>query len=375
MTSALEYTHRLTNLLRRERDSMAEFLAELAEFDRLGLWTELGYRNLFDYLHRELGLSAGAAHYRKVAAELVRRYPEVLDCLRDGRICITSVVALSKVLTPENRHEVLPRFFNRSKREAQELAAELRPAEVVPQREVVTAFRPSAPPVRVAAPPAPMTAAVSAPTLDLPKDVVQPVEKSVTDGCCSRPDPAREPPAVTIEPLTADLSRLHITVPKRLLSKLDRARDALSNARPGASIADILEAGLDLVLDRAAKRRGLVAKPQAKLRPAKPDRVRASVVREVWKRDGGRCQFRLPNGEICGSTVGLELHHREARARGGGHTAEDLVLHCKPHHRFVTRQDFGDEWIDACVRRRRESSRRARARPGCPGGTNAGCGG
>jgi hypothetical protein len=156
-----------------------------------------------------------------------------------------------------------------------------------------------------------------------------------------------------VEPLTADLSRLHITVPRRLLSKLDRARDVLSNSNPGASIADILEVGLDLVLDRAARRRGLVAKPQAKLRPAKADRVRASVLREVWKRDGGRCQFRLPNGEICGSTVGLEVHHREARARGGGSTAKDLVLHCKPHHRFVTRQDFGDEWIDACVRRRR----------------------
>ena len=160
-----------------------------------------------------------------------------------------------------------------------------------------------------------------------------------------------------VEPLTADLRRMHITVPKRLLEKLDRARDALSHSKPGASIAEILEAGLDLLLDRAAKRKGLVAKPQRKLHPAKADRVRASVLREVWRRDGGRCQFRLPNGEICGSTVGLEVHHREPRARGGGHTAEDLVLHCKPHHRFVTRQDFGDEWVERCIRRRRERGR------------------
>ena len=169
MMNANDYMIRLSDLLRRERDSMAEFLAELAEFDRLGLWMQLGYRNLFDYLHRELGLSLGAAHYRKVAAGLVRRFPEVLDALRDGRICITSVVAISKVITPENQHEVLPRFYHRSKREAQEVAAEIRPADVVPQREVVTPLRRPAP--RAAIAPALMLAAPSA--LDAKQNVFQ----------------------------------------------------------------------------------------------------------------------------------------------------------------------------------------------------------
>jgi hypothetical protein len=159
-----------------------------------------------------------------------------------------------------------------------------------------------------------------------------------------------------VEPLTAELRRLHVTVPKRLLSKLDRARDALSHSKPGASTADILEAALDLLLDRDAKRKGLVAKPQSKLRPAKPGRVRASVLREVWKRDGGKCQYRLANGQTCGSTCRVEAHHREARAHGGGHaTADDLVLLCDVHHDLVTREQFGEDWIDRCVRERREA--------------------
>jgi hypothetical protein len=36
------------------------------------------------FLRRELGLSAGAAQYRKTAAELVRTFPEVEAALRDG---------------------------------------------------------------------------------------------------------------------------------------------------------------------------------------------------------------------------------------------------------------------------------------------------
>ena len=49
----------------------------------------------------------------------------------------------------------------------------------------------------------------------------------------------------------------------------------------------------------------------------------------------------------------MEAHHREARAHGGGHaTAEDLVLLCDVHHDLVTREQFGDDWIDRCLRRR-----------------------
>ncbi len=45
---------------------MADFLVALADFDRRRLWVDLGYSGLFMFLHRELGLSKGASHYRKV---------------------------------------------------------------------------------------------------------------------------------------------------------------------------------------------------------------------------------------------------------------------------------------------------------------------
>src|SRR6266568_704831 len=141
MNNALEETTRLARLLRTEQSALADFLLALAAFDRQRRWLELGHSSLFYFLHRELGLSKGAAHYRKVAAELVQRFPEVVEPLRDGRLCISSIVALAKVLTPQNRHEVLPRFFHCSKREAQAEAAAILPAEAAPHREVVTAVR------------------------------------------------------------------------------------------------------------------------------------------------------------------------------------------------------------------------------------------
>jgi hypothetical protein len=86
MDTARELTANLAALLRREHDAMADFLVALADFDGARRWTELGHTSLFWFLHRELGLSKGAAFYRKTAAELVQQFPEVIDPLRDGRL-------------------------------------------------------------------------------------------------------------------------------------------------------------------------------------------------------------------------------------------------------------------------------------------------
>ena len=104
-------------------------------WQRTGSWAT---RRLFDYLHRELRLSRGSAHYRQVATRLVVRFPEIVEPLRDGRLCLTTVIVLARVMTEANRHEVLPRFFGLSRQEAEQVAVEIRPVEVVPRRTVVT---------------------------------------------------------------------------------------------------------------------------------------------------------------------------------------------------------------------------------------------
>jgi hypothetical protein len=113
--AAHESSRRLAELLRHEQYGLAEFLVALAEFDRERLWLQLGHASLFSFLHRELGLSNAAAHYRKVAVGLIQDFPEVVEPLRQGKLCLTSVADLARAMTPENRAEVLPRFFHRSR--------------------------------------------------------------------------------------------------------------------------------------------------------------------------------------------------------------------------------------------------------------------
>jgi 5-methylcytosine-specific restriction endonuclease McrA len=367
--NAREYSNRLADLLAREHGAMADFLVALADFDRQKLWRELDYTSLWYYLHRELGLSKGGATFRKAAVELVQRYPEVVEPLRDGRLCISSVVELARVITPENRAVVLPRFFHRSFREAKVLSAELKPAAVVPQRDVVTMLR--APALAESTPreldlhggavmssnidvavqaPEPNSANPGEALATLRQDAAS---RTAPEFALAAPPTRRDP----VEPLAADAYRLHLTVSRKVMDKIEAARDALSHSRPNASLEEILEAGLDLVLAAQAKRNGLVEKPLKTPRASTGDHIPAHVRREVWKRDEGRCQWSFESGEICGSTYMVEVDHLHPKALGGAPTVENCRLACFGHNQLHARRAFGDAHIDEFARERSKPPR------------------
>ncbi len=69
---------------------------------------------------------------------LVRQFPQVLEAMRAGKLCISTIPEVARVLTAQNAASVLPRFFYLSRDDAKLLSVELAPRQVVPVREVVT---------------------------------------------------------------------------------------------------------------------------------------------------------------------------------------------------------------------------------------------
>src|SRR5512133_311054 len=363
-------TENLAALLRREHDALAEFLVALADFDQRRAWVEMGYASLFYYLHRELRLSKGAAQYRKVAAELIQQVPGLVEPLRRGELCLSRIIEAAKVVPAENWETVLPRFYGLSRREAMEVVAELQAHPAPPERTVITPVRAARCSSELHGVQAVSPAPGPLPLLDLRADTSPRTQLAPTTGwpvnppapvtgCPDQPEPAAGwpvnqparaseavPRPFEVQPLTAEQSRLHVTVSREFLRKLEAAQDALSHAMPDASPAEILEAGLELLLAQAEKRRGLVKKPQQKVRPAKGDHIPAHVRREVWKRDGGRCQYPLASGGICGATRHLELDHIHPKSLGGTSTADNLRVVCRPHNDLAARIILGDELMD-----------------------------
>jgi hypothetical protein len=348
---------RLAELLHREHDAMAEFLVALAEFDRAKGWRELGYAGLFPFLERELGLSKSAAFFRMKAAQLIQAFPEIVEPLRDGRLCLSTIAEVAKVLTPENREAVVPRFFHRSKQEAMEISAELAPVQDPPKRTVVTVVRRELP-------------GSEHPGLVLREtssQTVLPEELALAPSARSEALARMVAPRDEIVPLTGDLRRMHITVSRNFREKVEAAKMALSHSAPGASLEQVLEAGLDLILEKDAKKKALVAEP----RPAKdPNLLRfdtryipAEIRREVWKRDQGMCQWPLEGGGICGSTFQLEVDHIDGFQPGKPITAKDLRVCCDPHNDLHARQVYGDEYMKQFRRRGQRRSWDARLAP------------
>jgi len=249
---------------------MADFLVALSDFDRRRGWEALGYASLFAFLVAELGLSTSSTYWRQSAARLLQGFPELEGHLHQGRLCLTTTAELAKVLTEENKEAVLPRFLGISSREAKEIVAELQPWEAPPLRSVVTSAAPVArrfepppttasatqafPGTTAATPPAPAAGwPTPANTIDTDPESFRAPEIKMTQ-------PARGvTPHDEVVPLTADLRRLHITVSREFLQELEQARDGLSHAIPNATTEQVLQTALRLLLEKQARRRGLVS--------------------------------------------------------------------------------------------------------------------
>ncbi|BDG02721.1 hypothetical protein [Anaeromyxobacter oryzae] len=143
---------------------------------------------------------------------------EIVEPLEHGRLCLSTVGELAQVLTPENRDEVIPRFFHLSKQEARAVVAELKPVERPPQREIVTTVRAAAAaatPARAPEPAAALELCALAPACVVaPGSPAELLDAKVPARNVNAPIFRADQP--TFEPLTSELRRMHLTVTKRL---------------------------------------------------------------------------------------------------------------------------------------------------------------
>jgi 5-methylcytosine-specific restriction endonuclease McrA len=93
-----------------------------------------------------------------------------------------------------------------------------------------------------------------------------------------------------------------------------------------------------------------VKRPQRNPRPSKADHVSAAVKRAVWARDGGKCQWPVDGGGVCGSTTRLEIDHVVPRGKGGQSTVTNCRLTCKAHNLEAARVVYGEEVMGRYVK-------------------------
>jgi hypothetical protein len=385
-----ELLRRLAEMLRQSRRVEADLVAHVAEVDARRLYARSASPSMFAYATEVLHLSEAEAYLRIAAARASREHPILLAMLADGRLHLTAIAKIAPHLTAENREGLLARAAHKSKREIEELVADVSPRPDVPTVMRRLPERTG----RDGVAHGPGTQGSSGRELRL--DVARPgddrLESGVTAGAelrldgvagrgpglrldgvapqaerpagpCARPSQSQAPnPAVS--PLAPGRYKVQFTASAALRDKLERLRGLMRSSVPDGDLAAIIEQAVSEKLARLEARQfARTSRPRKTVASSdtspRTRQIPAAVKRAVHVRDGGRCRYVDEQGRRCGAHDRLEFHHRHPFGFGGDHSVGNIALVCQPHNHRLAEIDYGQQAMEAHRASRRTTGKRA----------------
>lgn len=333
---------RLTELVQQSRRVEVELVAHIGEVEARRLYAQYA-SSMFVYCTEVMHLSEHEAYLRIQVARASRKHPVLLEMLEDGRLHLSGIAVLHSHLTKSNRKALLKRAAHKSKRQIQELVAELSPKEDVPatvrklpERQVATktTSEHQLGPDRVdSSKPIPRKDIQESSSTFLPQSLLAPAKPAV------------------VTPVSPARYKIQFTASEQLRDKLERLKAFMRSSVPDGDLAAIIEEAVTEKLERLeSKRFGKAKKPRKSLKKAKtlPSSryIPAPVKRAVYERDKGQCTYVDPNGRRCTERHRLEFDHRKPYGRGGNHSVNNLRLLCKAHNGYFAEREYGKKVMD-----------------------------
>ncbi len=316
-----ELLRRLAEILQQSRRVESDLVAHIAEVDERKLYAREASPSMFAYCTDVLHLSEAEAYLRIAAARAARKHPMLLDMLGDSRLHLTGIALLAPLLTGENRDALLKRATHRTKRQIEELIAEMTPRPDVPAVMRKLPERPALRPDGVGAlglgP-----EKVSVPILELRPDAVE--------APASTPRASTPAPPAIVQPLSPGRYKVQFTASAELHDMLKRLQ-ALMGSR---DLAAVVQVAVTEKLERLERRRfAKTSAPRKGLRETdiSPSKryIPAPVRRAVSERDGYRCRYVDSQGRRCPERGRLDYHHRYPWALGGDPSPKNICLMCQ----------------------------------------------
>jgi hypothetical protein len=321
---------RLAEILNQSRRVETDLVAHIAEVDERRLYAREAFPSMFAYCTDALHLSEGEAYLRITVARASREHPMILPMLGEGRLHLSGIALLAPHLTAENRETLLARATHRSKRQIEELMAELAPRADAPSQIRRLPERPR---------PATLSDAPSGrmPTPDAMTPTPSGMGRTVT---------ALPPSPPVVEPLAPGRYKVQFTASAALHEKLQRLQALMRSQVPAGDLGAIIEAAVTEKLERLEARRfAATSRPRKHLSTTDTSpfsrRIPAAVRRAVHERDGGRCRYVDTSGRRCDERHRLEFHHLHPFGFGGDHRPENIRLMCRAHNERLAERDYG----------------------------------
>ncbi len=229
-----EVWRRFLALAAEERVVIADLIASVAEVERRCLVKEQKWPNLFEYCVYSLHWSESAAYRRIRAARAVRRYPIILEMLRDGRLHLEGVVILHAFIEDADFASLLLKAVGLTTKGIESLVADRR--RDPPVRDSMRFVGVSPPPVEAAEPPAALDFSPSSPRDEPSPPVDAPSSPAVV---CAPPPPA-----------SSKLVRIGFTADESLHRMVLHAQQLMRHKYPNGSLEGIFGDALKLLIEK-----------------------------------------------------------------------------------------------------------------------------
>ena len=299
---------RALRTIRRSRSALdAQEMHWLREAEALQIWRPLGMVSALDYLERVLEYAPRTAQDRLRVARALGTLPRLTAALSIDELTFSAVRELTRVATPATEAAWIAAAAGKNLRQIEELVADHRPGD-----------HPDDPPDPTARTHV-VRFELAAETFALLRQARMVLDDEHGTNLSDDEFVAALCSTVLDSGAAAETTgrakyQIAVTV-------CQRCRRGWQEGA-GAQIAIESE-----VVDRAM----CDAQHVGSIDGVAPERayqdIPPSIVRFVWRRDGGRCRV-----DGCRSSRGLELHHLIHRADGGSHDALNLALVCSACH-------------------------------------------
>jgi hypothetical protein len=298
----------LRELASRRATLDAEEARWLREAEALQIWRPLGMVSALDYLERVLGYAPRTAQDRLRVARALGALPRLTGALARGELPFSAVRELTRVATSATEAAWIAASAGKNLREIEELVADHRPGDRPDD--------PADPRVRTHV----VRFELSAETFALMRQARAMLDDEQPTNLADDAFIAAMCSAVLDDaPATEPTGRARYQIALTLCRRCGQGWQQGAGVQVAVAAETVERAMCD------AQHIGSIDGPG-------PERahqdIPPSVVRFVWRRDGGRC--RTPG---CRSARGLEVHHIVRRADGGGHDPSGIVLLCGACHR------------------------------------------
>ena len=315
-------------IAREEREKMTQFLHHLKEIERRRLFSDYGYKSLFEMTVKYFSYSESEAYDRISAMRLLKELPEIVEQkINQGELTLTHLkiaqkhfrrekVEQAKTILAEHKISLLNQISNTSIREAQRITMSLssNPETVKPDQ------------VRV----------VGVDQVELKFTVNMKTEEKMKSlkGLL-----AHKYPNMTMAELLDLLCDLGLkaldpakTVAQRKSCVTNSVMQVDMKLKDQGHAPPIAQA--DKANAQAHVRSKVLADVKSKAQVF--TKSKAQIRREVYLRAQGKC-------EKCGSTHALEIDHIYPKALGGSDSAENLRLLCRHCNQRAAIQVMGIE--------------------------------